>query len=74
MQSAAIQRRVSEATIIEAKANVEAAKMLKETSEILHAPSAMQIRYLETVQNITDRCGSKVLFMNLKGKEWSPHN
>jgi len=29
MQSAAIQKRVSEATIIEAKANVEAAKMMK---------------------------------------------
>ena len=46
MQSAAIQKRVSEATIIEAKANVEAAKMLKETSEILNLQSAMQIRYL----------------------------
>ena len=29
MQSAAIQKRLSEATIIEAQANVEAAKMLK---------------------------------------------
>ena len=46
MQSAAIQRRLSEATIIEAKANVETAKMLKETSEILNGQSAMQIRYL----------------------------
>ena len=69
MQSAAIQKRLSEATIIEAKANVEAAKMLKETSEILHSQSAMQIRFLEAVQNITDRCGSKVMFMSLKGKE-----
>ena len=32
LQSAAIQNRVSEATIISAKADVEAAKMLKETS------------------------------------------
>lgn len=46
MQSAAIQKRLSEATIIEAKANVETAKMLKETSEILNSSSAMQIRYL----------------------------
>jgi len=29
----------------------------------------MQIRFLEAIQNITDRCGSKVLFMKLKGKE-----
>ena len=46
MQSAAIQRRILEATIIEAKANVETAKMLKETSEILQSQTAMQIRYL----------------------------
>lgn len=32
MQSAAIQKRVSEATIISAKADVESAKLLKETS------------------------------------------
>ena len=32
LQSAAIQRRVSEANIISAKADVETAKMLKETS------------------------------------------
>ncbi len=32
LQSAAIQKRVSEANIISAKADVEAAKMLKETS------------------------------------------
>jgi erythrocyte band 7 integral membrane protein len=69
MQSAAIQKRISEATIIEAKANVETAKMMKETSEILNAQSAMQIRYLETIQNITNSCASKVLFMNLKGKD-----
>lgn len=70
MQSAAIQKRLSEATIIEAKANVEAAKMLKETSEILNSNSAMQIRYLETIQNITAKSGSKVMFMNMKGKDW----
>lgn len=32
MQSAAIQKRVSEANIISAKADVESAKMLKQTS------------------------------------------
>ncbi len=69
MQSAAIQKRLSEATIIEAKANVETAKMMKESSEILNSGSAMQIRYLETIQNITNRGGSKVLFMKLRGKE-----
>ena len=43
--------------------------MLKETSEILNSSSAMQIRYLEAIQNITNKGGGKVLFMKMKGKE-----
>lgn len=70
LQSAAIQKRLSEATIISAKADVESAKLLKETAEILNSSSAMQIRYLEAVQNITNKCGNKALFMSLKGKDW----
>ena len=70
LQSAAIQKRLSEATIISAKADVESAKMLKETSEILNSSSAMQIRYLEAIQNIVNRSGNKTMFVNLKGKEW----
>ena len=68
MQSAAIQKRVSEANIISAKADVEAAKMLKETSEILNSKSAMQIRYLEALQNIITSNNSKTMFVSLKGK------
>ena len=69
LQSAAIQKRVSEANIISAKADVEAAKMLKETSEILNSQSAMQIRYLEAVQNIISSGNQKTMFVSLKGKE-----
>ncbi len=68
LQSAAIQKRVSEANIISAKADVEAAKMLKETSEILNSQSAMQIRYLEAVQNIISSGNQKTMFVSLKGK------
>ena len=44
--------------------------MLKETAEILNSNSAMQIRYLEMVQNIVTSGGQKSMFVNLKGKEW----
>lgn len=64
-----MQKRLAQATIISAKADVEAAKLLKETSEILNSSSAMQIRYLEAVQNIVARNGHTMMFMNLKGKE-----
>ena len=69
LQAAAVQKRLAQATIISAKADVEAAKLLKETSEILNSSSAMQIRYLEAVQNIVARNGHTMMFMNLKGKE-----
>jgi len=42
--------------------------MLKETADILNSNSAMQIRYLEMVQNIVTSGGQKSMFVNLKGK------
>ena len=65
LQSAAIQKRISEATIISAKADVESAKLLKETSEILNSGSAMQIRYLEILTAIAKGGGQKIMFMPL---------
>lgn len=68
LQSAAIQKRVSEANIISAKADVETAKMMKQTADILNLNSAMQIRYLEMIQNVILSGGQKSMFVNLKGK------
>lgn len=68
LQSAAIQKRVSEATIISAKADVESAKMMKETSDILSSGSAMQIRYLETIQTMLAKTPNKTMFVSLKGQ------
>lgn len=70
LQSAAIQKRVSEATIISAKADVESAKMMKETSDILSSGSAMQIRYLETIQTMLAKTPNKTMFVSLKGQAW----
>lgn len=46
LSAAAKQKRLSEAAIISAKADVESAKMMKEAAEILDSKAAMQIRYL----------------------------
>ena len=37
----------------QAKADVECAKLMRESSDILNSNSAMQIRFLETIQNIS---------------------
>lgn len=52
MAAAAKQRRIGESKVISAKADVEAAKLLREAADMLDSKAAMQIRYLETIQNM----------------------
>ena len=64
---AAKERRKAERKIISAKADVESAKLMREASEILDHPAAMQIRYLETLNQIgTNSANPKIIFMHLE--------
>ena len=46
LSAAAKQRRISEANIINSKADVETASLMKQSAELLDTKAAMQIRYL----------------------------
>ncbi|KAI8835742.1 hypothetical protein BC829DRAFT_493533 [Chytridium lagenaria] len=63
LSSAAKQKRIGESKIIIAKAEVESAKLMREASDILNTPAAMQIRYLETLSSMAKHAGTKVVFM-----------
>ncbi|KAI9144495.1 hypothetical protein BKA69DRAFT_797540 [Paraphysoderma sedebokerense] len=63
LSSAAKQKRIGESKVIAAEAEVSAAKLMREASDILNTPAAMQIRYLETVTTMAKSAGSKVIFM-----------
>lgn len=63
LASAAKQQRLGESKVISAKAEVVAAKLMREASDILATPAAMQMRYLETLQNMAHHAGAKVIFM-----------
>ncbi|KAJ1561830.1 hypothetical protein HK096_003184 [Nowakowskiella sp. JEL0078] len=63
LSSAAKQKRVGESKVIAAQAEVEAAKLMREASDILNTPAAMQIRYLETLSSMSKSAGTKVIFM-----------
>ncbi|KAI8809389.1 hypothetical protein BJ742DRAFT_676811 [Cladochytrium replicatum] len=63
LSAAAKQKRVGEAKVIAAAAEVDAAKLMREASDILNTPAAMQIRYLETLQTMAKASNSKVIFM-----------
>ena len=63
LSSAAKERRLAESKIINAKADVYAAQLMKAASEILDTKAAMQIRYLETLNHITKSPNVRVVFM-----------
>lgn len=60
---AAEAKRIGEAKIINAKAEVESAKQMRKASDILSSPAALQIRYLEALQAMSRNSGTKVIFM-----------
>ncbi|EGR26930.1 spfh domain band 7 family protein [Ichthyophthirius multifiliis] len=62
LSSAARERRQAESKLILAKADVEAAKLMKQASDQLNSKAAMQIRYLETIKTISQH-GARVIFL-----------
>ena len=57
--------RLSQAKIISAEADVKSAKLMHQAADILNSKAAMQIRYLEILQQISKGVGQKLLFMPL---------
>ncbi|KAI9632096.1 uncharacterized protein MKK02DRAFT_20909 [Dioszegia hungarica] len=67
LSSAATQKRIGESKVIAARAEVDAAKLMRQAADILASPAAMQIRQLDALQNMSRSAASKVIFvpMNL---------
>ena len=63
LSSAAKQKRIGESKVISARAEVDSAKLMREASDILNTPAAMQIRYLETLVSMAKTPGTKVVFL-----------
>ncbi|KAL4446010.1 hypothetical protein ABPG74_011002 [Tetrahymena malaccensis] len=62
LSSAARERRLASSKLIQAQADVESAKLMKEASNELNSKAAMQIRYLETIKMISQQ-GARVIFL-----------
>lgn len=62
LSTAATAIRLAESKVINAQADVRAAKLMKDVSEILSTEAAMQIRYLEAVNQISKTANAKVVF------------
>jgi erythrocyte band 7 integral membrane protein len=63
LSMAAQSKRIGESKIIAAKAEVEAAKLMRQAADILSSAPAMQIRYLEAMQAMAKTANSKVIFL-----------
>ncbi|KAF1820758.1 stomatin family protein-like protein [Dissoconium aciculare CBS 342.82] len=63
LSMAAQSKRAGEAKIIQARAEVESAKLMREAADILSSAPAMQIRYLETMAQMAKSANSKVIFL-----------
>lgn len=63
LSMAAQAKRIGESKVIGAKAEVEAAKLMRQAADILSSKAAMQIRYLDAMQAMAKSSNSKVVFM-----------
>ncbi|KAI0307223.1 hypothetical protein B0F90DRAFT_1852581 [Multifurca ochricompacta] len=66
LSSAAQQKRIGESKVIAARAEVDAARLMRQAADILASPAAMQIRQLEALQQMAKSAGSKVIFVPMQ--------
>ncbi|KAI9771983.1 MAG: hypothetical protein M1839_002576 [Geoglossum umbratile] len=63
LSMAAQAKRIGESKVIAARAEVEAAKLMRKAADILSSAPAMQIRYLEAMQAMAKSSNAKVIFL-----------
>jgi regulator of protease activity HflC (stomatin/prohibitin superfamily) len=63
LAAVAKEKRLAESKILNATAEVESAKLMRQTADILSGKAAMQIRYLEAIQGMAGSGNVKVVFL-----------
>ncbi|KAJ1719413.1 hypothetical protein LPJ61_006310, partial [Coemansia biformis] len=63
LSSAATQKRIGQAKVIQAQAEVDAAILMREAADILNTPAAMQIRTLDSMVMMAKAANAKVMFV-----------
>ena len=66
LSSAAQQKRIGESKVIAARAEVDAARLMRQAADILASPAAMQIRQLEALQQMAKSGNTKVVFVPMQ--------
>jgi erythrocyte band 7 integral membrane protein len=63
LSATAIAEANAKAKIVLAKADVESAEYMRKAADAINTPSAMQIRYLETIQKLSSSANAKIVFL-----------
>lgn len=63
LAAVAKERRLAESKILNATSEVESARLMRQTADILSGKAAMQIRYLEAIQNMSTNPSVRVVFL-----------
>ena len=63
ISSAAREVRLAESKLIQARADVESAKLMRESSKFLDNKTAMQVRYLETLNIMASQGTTRICFI-----------
>lgn len=63
LSSAVIAERVAQGKIITAEADVKAAKLMRETADILSTPAALQMKCFEIINNMSQNPNTKVMII-----------
>lgn len=72
MSAAATQRRLGESRIIQARSEVEAAKLLRLAANELASGPALQIRELDAMQSMAKNANAKVIFFPMHSQGQMP--
>jgi len=62
MSQSAINKKIGEAKIITAQADVDAARLMRDAAEALSTQAALQIRYLDALEALTKTVNPKMVF------------
>jgi erythrocyte band 7 integral membrane protein len=68
LSSAATAEREATAKIINARADVSAAELMKKAADMLNSDAAMQIRHLEVMRQLAESSNAKIIFMPTDAK------
>jgi len=58
----ALSKKIAEAQVISAKADVEAARLMKEAADALNTEAALQIRYIDALDSVSKSNNPKMIF------------